>query len=99
MSTLVDHILPKDIAASVQALADDRRIWIVGGALRDYFLELDQPDLDFAVDRDAISFARSVADALDVPCYILDEQREAARVVLTERSTLDFARLRAESWL
>ncbi len=95
MPTLVEQLLQSDLAELIRSKSNDQQIWLVGGALRDHFLELTQPDLDFAVDGDAIALARGLADALAVPYYVLDEQRDTARVMLPEQGTLDFARLRA----
>ncbi|MFQ5942036.1 MAG: hypothetical protein ACE5JF_00635 [Anaerolineales bacterium] len=97
MPTLVDHLLPTDLAALVRMQAEGRKVWLVGGALRDHFLELKQPDLDLAVEDRAIPLARGLADALGVPYYVLDEKRDAARVMLPGRATLDLARLRAST--
>ena len=95
MPTLVEHLLESDLAELIRSKSNDQQVWLVGGALRDHFLQITQPDLDFAVNRDAISLARGVADAMGVPYYVLDEQRDTARVMLPEQATLDFARLRA----
>ena len=95
LPTLVDQLIPSDLAGLIRSKANDQSVWLVGGAIRDHFLELTQPDLDFAVDGDAIVLARELADALSVPCYVLDSERDTARVVLLEHATLDFARLRA----
>ena len=95
MPTLVEQLLQSDLAGLIRSKSHDQQIWLVGGALRDHFLELTQPDLDFAVDGEAVVLARELADALAVPCYVLDEQRDTARVMLPEQRTLDFARLRA----
>ncbi|GMR09672.1 MAG: CCA tRNA nucleotidyltransferase [Anaerolineae bacterium] len=97
MPTLVERLLPSDLASLIRSQSNGQQVWLVGGALRDHFLDLEQPDLDFAVADRAISLARGLADALELPCYVLDEQRDAARVVLPGRATLDFARLRAPS--
>jgi len=97
LPTLLEHLLPSDLATLLQSQSHGQRIWLVGGALRDHFRELNQPDLDFAVEQRAISLARGVADALQVPCYVLDEQRDAGRVMLPAGGTLDIARLRAPS--
>lgn len=95
LPTLLERLLPSDLAALIQSQSPGQRIWLVGGALRDHFLALEQPDLDFAVEKRAISLARGLADALQVPCYVLDEQRDAGRVMLPGGRTLDIARLRA----
>ena len=95
MPTLVEQLLQSDLAGLIRSKSNDQQIWLVGGALRDHFLELTQPDLDFAVDGDAIALARGLADALVAPYYVLDEQRDTARVMFPEQGTLDFARLRA----
>lgn len=95
MPTLVEQLLESDLAELIRSNSNDQQVWLVGGALRDHFLKVIQPDLDFAVNGDAISLARGLADAMGVPCYVLDEQRDAARVMLPEQATLDFARLRA----
>lgn len=97
MQTLVEQLLPSDLAGLIRSKSDNQQVWLVGGALRDHFLDLTQPDLDFAVDGEAISLARGLADALEVPCYVLDESRDTARVMLPEQGTLDFARLRAST--
>ena len=97
LPTLVEQLLESDLAALIRSKSNDQQVWLVGGALRDHFLQIVQPDRDFAVDGDAISLARGLADALGVPCYVLDEQRDTARVMLPEQATLDFARLRAST--
>jgi len=95
LPTLVEQLLESDLADLIRSNSNDQQVWLVGGALRDHFLQIVQPDLDFAVNGDAISLARELADAMDTPCYVLDEQRDTARVMLPEQATLDFARLRA----
>jgi len=95
LPTLVERLLSSDLASLIRSISNDQQVWLVGGALRDHFLDLREPDLDFAVDGAAISLACRIADALEVPYYELDKQRDAARVLLPERGTLDMARLRA----
>jgi putative nucleotidyltransferase with HDIG domain len=87
---------------TVSRLAEARGVgvWPVGGAVRDLLLGRPVHDWDFAVERDALGLARSVADALDGAYYPLDEERDTGRVVLTARGDvldLDFAALRGES--
>jgi putative nucleotidyltransferase with HDIG domain len=84
----------------VRHIAQERgtRVWLVGGAVRDLLLGLPIHDWDFAVDRDALSLARSVADALGGAYFTLDAERGTGRVVLADGPAagqdLDFALLR-----
>jgi putative nucleotidyltransferase with HDIG domain len=50
-------------------------------------------DLDFVVPENGVQITFRVADALGVPAYVLDKERDTGRVVLAEM-TLDFARFR-----
>jgi putative nucleotidyltransferase with HDIG domain len=84
----------------VRRLAGQRgvRVWLVGGAVRDVLLARPVHDWDFAVDRDALGLARTVADAMGGAYFPLDAERGAGRVVLMAadepRLELDFAALR-----
>lgn len=87
----------------VRREADKRGVacWLVGGAVRDLFLERPVHDWDFAVDRDAMALARAVGDTLGGAFFPLDEERGTARVVLNAEARasveLDFALLRGGS--
>lgn len=70
-------------------------IYLVGGAVRDALLGRVSHDLDFVVPTNAIKLAFQVANALGVPAYVLDKERDTGRVMLPEANTsLDFARFR-----
>ena len=72
--------------------------YLVGGTVRDAFLERQGDDLDLAVDGDAMALARRIADALCGAYVPLDAERDVARVVLQvdgRRHHLDFAGLRS----
>ena len=70
-------------------------VYLVGGAVRDALLGRVSHDLDFVVPANAIKLAFQVADALGVPAYVLDRERDTGRVILPELQTsLDFARFR-----
>jgi len=75
-----------------------RRVWVVGGAVRDALLGRPVHDWDFAVDGGGMELARAVADALGGAYFPLDAERDAGRVVLTPEDgpirELDFAALR-----
>ncbi len=73
----------------------DVPVYLVGGAVRDALLGRPSQDLDFVTPRHALRLTFQVADALGLPAYVLDKERETGRVVLPERRvTLDFARFR-----
>ena len=88
---------------TVCRLAEKRgsRIWLVGGAVRDALLGRPLHDWDFAVDRDALELARSVANALSGAYYTMDAERATGRAIVTAedgtRLELDFALLRGDS--
>ncbi len=85
-------------------------IHIVGGFLRDYFLEsLRGPrphqtglrDFDFAVERDALRISRLFADQIKGAHIVLDKDRGCARVAKKNRGklwTFDFADFRAKTF-
>ena len=58
-----------------------RRVFLVGGALRDYYLNRACRDFDFAVDRGAIALARHLARAIKGTFVVLDREHNSARVV------------------
>jgi putative nucleotidyltransferase with HDIG domain len=73
----------------------DRPVYLVGGAVRDALLGRPSHDLDFAVEEQGVKTAFRVGNALRRPAYVLDDERDAGRVVLAEEGvTLDFARFR-----
>ncbi len=70
-------------------------VYLVGGAVRDALLGRVSHDLDFVVPASAVKLSFQVADALGVPAYVLDRERDTGRVILPEANTsLDFARFR-----
>jgi putative nucleotidyltransferase with HDIG domain len=76
--------------------AQETPVYLVGGAVRDALLGRTSYDLDFVVPEKAIRLAYTVADALGVPAFALDRERDTGRVILPELQTmLDFARFRA----
>jgi poly(A) polymerase len=82
-------------------LPADQELYLVGGAVRDMMLHRAAPDLDFALPANGIAFARKIANQLNADFLPLDEERDTARVVLTQadgsRIFLDFASYRGEN--
>ncbi len=70
-------------------------IYLVGGAVRDILLNHNGNDLDFAVPSKAIKTTYSIADALGQPAYVLDRERDVARIVMPSKMTIDIAGFRA----
>jgi tRNA nucleotidyltransferase/poly(A) polymerase len=89
---LIDNLLPLRQGAS---------IWLVGGALRDKFLNRKTLDFDFVVDGEARQVARSLADTINAHYFDLDTERDTGRVIYFQsddiRYILDFARLRGNT--
>lgn len=70
-------------------------VYLVGGAVRDAVLNRVSHDLDLGVPEGAIDLAFSIGDALRVPAYVLDNERDVGRVILPEwQTTIDIARFR-----
>lgn len=83
----------------VAALAktNKREVYLVGGYLRDLFLKRESFDFDFAVDRGAVNFARSVCRRLKGDFVVLDKEHGSARVIIKKSGknyTLDFTDFR-----
>src|SRR3989304_8864492 len=89
-SRLLEQIAP--------ALPKDKPVYLVGGGVRDFLLNRETKDYDFAMDSGSLETARQVADILRAGYYPLDEMRHTGRVVLVQedgsRIFLDFALLR-----
>ncbi len=80
----------------IQAIAaSPSPIYLVGGALRDHFLSRPIQDLDFVVPQGATALAHRIAAALGAAFYVMDSERDIARLVLTRaqnrRLKLDFS--------
>lgn len=77
-----------------------RRVFLVGGWLRDLFLKKESRDFDFAVDSGAIKLARFIANRARGNFVVLDEEHGSARVIVKEKDkfiNLDFTDFRGSS--
>jgi tRNA nucleotidyltransferase/poly(A) polymerase len=92
---------PEWLLDSLIPLSEEASIWLVGGALRDKFLNRETLDYDFAVDENARDLARTFANSLGAHYFDLDPQRDTGRVIYLDKSDhryiFDFARLRGNS--
>lgn len=99
----LDRLLSQPEVQAVRALARVPTI-LVGGAVRDALLGRPAVhDLDFAVQGNALSLGRAVANAIKGDFYVLDATRGTARVLLPTRPDrpaliMDFAACRGPDW-
>jgi len=79
------------------------KAWLVGGCVRDWLLHRGTNDLDLVVSRNAVSAARTLADAFGGDFFVLDQERDVARAILPASKghslNVDVARLRAAELL
>lgn len=91
-----------DIQDKLLDLSFDNALYIVGGAVRDAFLHRPIKDIDLATATDAIKTARKIANSLNGDFYIMDEERDVARVLLNSvegQLTIDVAGFRGDDLL
>ncbi|HUM70150.1 MAG TPA: hypothetical protein PLK31_15055, partial [Chloroflexota bacterium] len=71
---------------------ESQPVYLVGGVVRDALLGQLSHDLDFVQPTGAVKLSFRVADALGVPVYVLDKERDTGRVILADGHTyLDFS--------
>lgn len=82
-------------------LADDATpVYIVGGAVRDAFLHYPLHDIDLATPHEAVRLGRRIANLLNGDFYVLDAERDVARVILNTtfdgKVVIDIAHVRGD---
>ncbi len=89
-----------DVVYDLQERAQDREVYIVGGAVRDALLRYPIHDLDLAVPSGGIALARRIANQMRGAFVALDADRDVGRAILDTpdgRLLVDVARFRGES--
>jgi len=102
-------IFPPIFDSIRQAIPAQQLVYLVGGAVRDAILGRSIQDLDFIVERDAISTARRVAKFLSgkgrgktsrIDFFPLDPERDTGRIISTNEDgthlLMDFSAFRGE---
>lgn len=90
------------IVGEIRALQKpSQQVYLVGGAIRDLLLHRSVHDLDFVVNHNPIELARKLADRLVGDFFVLDHERQTARVIHKTSGkqpvTIDFALLRGKT--
>lgn len=100
MSSALEALFPRPDFISIirQQLKPEEKVYLVGGAVRDYLLGRTSHDLDFVTTADARHLARKIADLFGGAFYMLDSERGTARVILSGEKNgvkyaIDFATL------
>lgn len=84
-------VWPGFIFALQDIVMDEQQpVYIVGGAVRDAYRHLPIHDLDLTTASDAIGLARRLADKLDGDLFIMDRERDVARVLVTPANNAKF---------
>jgi tRNA nucleotidyltransferase/poly(A) polymerase len=74
--------------------------YIVGGAVRDAWLHFPIHDLDLTTPHNAIQLAKRLANHLKGDVYVMDEERDVARVLVNQPDfvlNIDISRMRGDS--
>lgn len=86
-----------ELAELIKSMPKAPPLYLVGGAVRDAYLRGAMGDIDVAVAGAAIAAARFVAEAWNADIYIMDRERDVARIFLElgeSAVTIDFAGFR-----
>lgn len=86
MKKIIEKIKNDKIINIIKENAQDAYIYLVGGALRDFYLEIENFDKDIIVDKiEARCFAQKLATKLDASFVPLDEENKIYRLVLQDK--------------
>jgi tRNA nucleotidyltransferase/poly(A) polymerase len=83
-------VFPSVLERLISFLPKEKQVYLVGGAIRDAILGRESHDLDFVMPNEAGQTARKVANTLNGSFYMLDEERDTARVVYQVDSGLPY---------
>lgn len=89
-------LLPELLQKALARVDPASPVWLVGGAVRDYFLQRKTTDFDLVSEGNSLALARALADAWSGDYYTLDQDRETGRALVTvhgQKLRIDIARL------
>ncbi|MBR2525718.1 CCA tRNA nucleotidyltransferase [bacterium] len=85
-SQITNKILEDELVKKISNFAQDTRVLLVGGVIRDFCLGKNNFDKDIIViDKDAEIFAHDLAENLDATFITLDEENKIYRIVLKDK--------------
>ena len=86
MNSIIIEKIKSDKIISKIVESFDNQIYLVGGTVRDYYMDLESTDRDIIVmDEDAKSFALKLADLFEASYVPLDEENKIYRLVLPDK--------------
>lgn len=86
MNKIIEKIKNDKIINAIKDNAQGVDIYLVGGVLRDFHLEIENFDKDIIVDKtDARDFAQNLAEKLNASFVPLDEENKIYRLVLQDK--------------
>ncbi len=86
MNSIIIEKIKSDNIISKIVESFDNQIYLVGGTVRDYYMDLESTDRDIIVmDEDAKSFALKLADLFEASYVPLDEENKIYRLVLPDK--------------
>lgn len=86
MNKIIDKIKKDKIINLIKKHAQNAQIYLVGGVLRDFYLNKENFDKDLIVDKiDAEDFAKKLAKSIDASFVPLDEENKIYRLVLKDK--------------
>ena len=94
------HQINEKYADLLRLSPQNQKIYFVGGVIRDFVLGRKNRDIDILCEFDTRTVARSWADKKKGAFFVLDEQRDTCRVIVTEageKNVFDFARQQGSS--
>lgn len=86
MNKIIEKIKKDKIINLIKNHAENAEVYLVGGVLRDFYLNLENFDKDIIVDKiDAEKFAKNLAKSIDATFVPLDEENKIYRLVLKDK--------------
>jgi len=88
MKVDIHQFLSKPLLGILQSNKDiAKETYLVGGVIRDLFFDRNNHDYDVVVKTNSIPFSRKIADTLGGDFYVLDKERQIARILFEENGS------------